>query len=35
MYYDANSEMKAAGAEAENATLVAEAEDENWTKVEL
>ena len=35
MYYDANGELKAAGAEAEGASMVAEAEDEGWIKVEL
>lgn len=35
MYYDQNGELKAAGAEAENASTVALAEDENWTKAEL
>lgn len=35
MYYDREGQMKAAGAEAENASIVAEAEDEMWTKAEL
>ena len=35
MYYDQNGEMKVAGAEAENASTVALAEDEGWTKAEL
>ena len=35
MYYDADGELKAAGAEAEGASMVAEAEDEGWIKVEL
>ena len=35
MYYDQNGELKAAGAEAENASTVAIAEDEGWVKAEL
>ncbi|OBZ72247.1 hypothetical protein A0H81_07926 [Grifola frondosa] len=35
MYYDKLGHMVAAGAEAENASIVAEAEDENWVKAEL
>ncbi|KAF9816655.1 hypothetical protein IEO21_03960 [Rhodonia placenta] len=35
MYYDRAAKMVAAGAEAESASIVAEAEDENWLMVEL
>ena len=35
MYYDADGIMKAAGAEAESASMVALAEDEGWVKTEL
>lgn len=35
MYYDADGIMKAAGAEAESASMVALAEDEGWIKTEL
>ncbi|KAI0661700.1 hypothetical protein C8Q70DRAFT_910546 [Cubamyces menziesii] len=35
MYYDESGTMMAAGAEAENASIVAQAEDEGWTKAEL
>ena len=35
MYYDQDGIMKAAGAEAESAAIVAIAEDEGWTKAEL
>ena len=35
MYYDRAGVMKAAGAEAENASTLALAEDEEWFKVEL
>ncbi|KAI9060676.1 hypothetical protein FKP32DRAFT_1577821 [Trametes sanguinea] len=35
MYYDDQGLMKAAGAEAESASIVAQAEDEGWTKAEL
>ncbi|KAI0749353.1 hypothetical protein C8Q80DRAFT_1100423 [Daedaleopsis nitida] len=35
MYYDRHGEVKAAGAEAENASTVALAEDEGWMKAEL
>ncbi|KAH9945444.1 uncharacterized protein BXZ73DRAFT_38991 [Epithele typhae] len=35
MYYDSNGEMRAAGAEAEGASAIAQAEDEGWSKAEL
>ncbi|KAL6307414.1 hypothetical protein BKA93DRAFT_727356 [Sparassis latifolia] len=35
MYYDRHGNMKAAGAEAESASIVANAEDEGWVKAEL
>ncbi len=35
MYYDRNGAMQVAGAEAENASTVAIAEDEGWVKAEL
>ncbi|KAH6912722.1 hypothetical protein BKA70DRAFT_1264772 [Coprinopsis sp. MPI-PUGE-AT-0042] len=35
LYYDKQGQLKAAGAEADNAQVQAQAEDDNWTKVEL
>lgn len=35
MYYDINGHMKAAGAEADGAAVLAQAEDEGWIKIEL
>jgi len=35
MYYDTRGAMQAAGAEAENASVVSQAEDEGWIKAEL
>lgn len=35
MYYDSRARIMAAGAEAESASTVAQAEDEGWSKVEL
>ncbi|KAH9917817.1 uncharacterized protein B0H18DRAFT_853686, partial [Fomitopsis serialis] len=35
MYYDSHGRMMAAGAEAESASTVAQAEDEGWVKAEL
>lgn len=35
LYYDRNGVIKAAGAEAETTQVLADAEDEGWTKVEL
>lgn len=35
MYYDSEGKMRAAGAEAEGASVEAQAEDEGWIKVEL
>ncbi len=35
MFYDADGIMKAAGAEAESASMVALAEDEGWFRTEL
>lgn len=35
MYYDHHGEMKAAGAEADGASVQAQAEDDGWTKIEL
>lgn len=35
MYYDRHGRMKAAGAEADGASVLAQAEDEGWIKVEL
>jgi hypothetical protein len=35
MYYDKKGRMKAAGAEADNASITDKAEDEHWTKAEL
>ena len=35
MYYDIHGVMKAAGAEADGAAVLAQAEDEGWIKTEL
>jgi hypothetical protein len=35
MYYDRHGKLKAAGAEAENASIMSQAEDEGWSKAEL
>lgn len=35
MYYDRRGKMMAAGAEAESASTLSQAEDEEWIKVEL
>jgi len=35
MYYDNRGVMQAAGAEAENASVLSQAEDEGWIKAEL
>ena len=35
MYYDQDGDMKAAGAEADGASVLAQAEDEGWIKTEL
>ena len=35
MYYDQHGHMKAAGAEADGAAVLAQAEDEGWIKTEL
>lgn len=35
MYYDQHGNMKAAGAEADGAAVLAQAEDEGWIKTEL
>ena len=35
LYYDKHGQLKAAGAEADNAQVQAQAEDDGWTKVEL
>lgn len=35
MYYDHHGNMKAAGAEADGAAVLAQAEDEGWIKTEL
>lgn len=35
LWYDARGKMVAAGAEAETSTIVSQAEDEGWIKVEL
>ncbi|KAH9944812.1 hypothetical protein B0H21DRAFT_779339 [Amylocystis lapponica] len=35
MYYDSRGKLMAAGAEAENASIVAQAEDEGWARAEL
>lgn len=35
IYYDKYGTVKAAGAEVENTSVVAQAEDENWIKAEL
>lgn len=35
MYYDQEGNMKAAGAEADGASVLAQAEDEGWIKAEL
>jgi len=35
MYYDKSGTMKAAGAEAESASILSKAEDEGWVKTEL
>lgn len=35
MYYDKDGVMKAAGAEADGASVLAQAEDEGWIKTEL
>jgi hypothetical protein len=35
MFYDKRGKMRAAGAEAENASVLSQAEDEVWLKAEL
>jgi molecular chaperone DnaK (HSP70) len=35
MYYDKRGRLMAAGAEAENASIISQADDEGWTKAEL
>lgn len=35
MYYDRRGTMMAAGAEADGASVLAQAEDEGWLKIEL
>jgi hypothetical protein len=35
MYYDKHSKVMAAGAEADNASIISQAEDEDWIKTEL
>lgn len=35
MYYDKRGKMQAAGAEAESASVLSQAEDEGWIKAEL
>lgn len=35
IYYDQYGNMKAAGAEADGASVLAQAEDEGWSKIEL
>jgi hypothetical protein len=35
MFYDKSGNMRAAGAEAESASILSQAEDEGWTKIEL
>lgn len=35
MYYDKRGKMKAAGAEADTAAILSQAEDEGWVKAEL
>lgn len=35
IYYDQHGNMKAAGAEADGASVLAQAEDEGWSKLEL
>lgn len=35
MYYDQHGNMKAAGAEADGASVLAQAEDEGWSRIEL
>jgi hypothetical protein len=35
MYYDKRGNMQAAGAEAESASVLSQAEDEGWIKAEL
>jgi len=35
LYYDQNSTVMAAGAEAESASIVSQAEDDYWIKAEL
>jgi hypothetical protein len=35
MYYDRRGKMQAAGAEAESASVLSQAEDESWVKAEL
>jgi len=35
MFYDKYGNMKAAGAEAESASILSQAEDEGWAKIEL
>ncbi len=35
MYYDQRGDMKAAGAEADGSSVLAQAEDEGWIKTEL
>ncbi len=35
MYYNRSGKMVVAGAEAEDASIASQAEDEGWTKVEL
>lgn len=35
MYYDKHGKVMAAGAEADNASIISQAEDEEWIKTEL
>jgi hypothetical protein len=35
MYYDRSGKLKVAGAEAESASILSQAEEEGWTKAEL
>jgi hypothetical protein len=35
MFYDRSGNMRAAGAEAESASVLSQAEDEGWAKIEL
>jgi hypothetical protein len=35
IYYDTHGKVVAAGAEADTATIISQAEDEGWSKVEL